>query len=70
MRNLKRLIMRNKNNKHLGIEIEPELLYKLPYIAKYEGRSGNGQIIYLIHKCIAEFERAEGIIDFPTEEKN
>ena len=61
--------MRNKNNKHLGIEIEPELLYKLPYIAKYEGRSGNGQIIYLIHKCIADFEKTEGKIDYPTEEK-
>ncbi len=33
--------MRNKNNKHLGIEIDPELHYKLHYIAKYEGRSGN-----------------------------
>lgn len=37
--------MRNKNNKHLGIEAEPELHYKLHYIAKYEGRSGNGQIL-------------------------
>ena len=37
--------MRNKNNKHLGIEIDPELHRKLHYIAKYEGRSGNGQIL-------------------------
>ena len=29
--------MRNKNNKHLGIEIDPELHYKLHYIARYEG---------------------------------
>ena len=40
--------MRNKNNKHLGIEVDPELHYKLRYIAKYEGRSANGQILYLI----------------------
>ena len=62
--------MRNKNNKHLGIEIDPELLYKLQYIAKYEGRSGNGQILYLIRKCITEFEKTEGEICYPPEEKD
>lgn len=36
--------MRNKNNKHLGLEIDPTLHYKLKYIAQYEGRSANGQI--------------------------
>lgn len=56
--------MRNKNNKHLGIEIDPELHYKLHYISKYEGRSANGQILYLIRKCIREFEAAEGEIAF------
>ena len=55
--------MRNKNNKHLGIEIDPELHYKLQYIAKYEGRSINGQVLYLIRKCIKEFERSEGVIE-------
>lgn len=59
--------MRNKANKHLGIEVEPELHRKLHYIAKYEGRSANGQILYLIRKCIAEFEAKEGQI--PAEEK-
>ena len=56
--------MRNKKNKHLGIEIEPELHYKLQYIAKYEGRSGNGQILYLIRQCIRDFEKREGVIPF------
>ena len=55
--------MRNKNNKHLGIEIDPELHYKLHYISKYEGRSANGQILYLIRKCIREFEDQEGEIE-------
>lgn len=54
--------MRNKNNKHLGIEIDPELHFKLHYISKYEGRSANGQILYLIRKCIREFEENEGEI--------
>lgn len=60
--------MRNKNNKHLGLEIEPELHAKLKYIAKYEGRSINGQILYLIRKCVKEFEKEEG--EIPTEENN
>ncbi len=59
--------MRNKNNKHLGIEIDPELHYKLHYISKYEGRSANGQILYLIRKCIRDFESSCGEIEVPTE---
>ncbi|MBQ7131614.1 MAG: hypothetical protein IJO29_03495 [Oscillospiraceae bacterium] len=61
--------MRNKNNKHLGIEVDKELHYKLHYISKYEGRSANGQILYLIRKCIKEFEAAEGEIIMPDELK-
>lgn len=60
--------MRNRNNKHLGIEVEPELHYKLRYIAKFEGRSANGQILYLIRQCIREFEAREGVIPFPVQE--
>lgn len=61
--------MRNKSNKHLGIEIDPELHYKLHYISKYEGRSANGQILYLIRKCIREFEKNDGEIIVPDEIK-
>lgn len=61
--------MRNKNNKHLGIEIDPELHYKLHYIARYEGRSANRQILYLIRKCIREFEAQEGEINIETDKK-
>lgn len=60
--------MRNRNNKHLGIEVEPELHYKLRYIAKFEGRSANGQILYLIRQCIREFEAREGVIPYPVQE--
>lgn len=59
--------MRNRNNKHLGIEVEPELHYKIKQIAKYEGRSVNGQIIYLVRQCIREFEQREGRIPLPEE---
>ena len=34
------------------------------YIAKYEGRSGNGQILYLIRQCIRDFESKHGEIPF------
>ena len=61
--------MRNKSNKHLGIEINPELHYKLHYISKYYGRSANGQILYLVRQAIRDFEKAEGEIEIPTEVK-
>lgn len=62
--------MRNKNNKHLGIEVDPELHHKIRYIAKYEGRSINGQVLYLLRQYIKEFEQREGEIqpDAKTEE--
>ena len=54
--------MRNKQNKHLGIEIDPELHGKLRYIARFEGRSINGQILYLVRQCVKDFENREGEI--------
>ena len=41
--------------------------FKLRYISKYEGRSANGQIVYLIRKCIKEFEAENGEITLPDE---
>lgn len=58
-----------KKTKHLGIEIDPELHYKLHYISDYEGRSANGQILYLIRKCIREFEAKEGVIPFENKDE-
>lgn len=55
-------------NKHLGIIIEDDLHYKLRYVAKYEGRSINGQILYLARQCIAEFEEKHGKIEVSEEE--
>ena len=56
--------------KHLGIRVEDELHYKLHYISKYEGRSGNGQILYLIKKCISEFENEHGEIKIENKNNN
>ena len=52
-----------KKAQHLGIRIYDDLHYKLHYIAKYEGRSANGQILYLIRQCIADFEEKHGKIE-------
>ena len=52
----------NNKNKHLGIRIDEETHFKLHYISKYEGRSANGQILYLIRKNIQEFEKEHGEI--------
>ena len=54
--------MRNKANKHLGIEIDPAIHRKIKYIADYEGRSINGQILYLIKQCIRKYESENGEI--------
>jgi len=46
----------------LGIEIDPALHGKLKYVAEYEGRSINGQILYLVRKCIESYEKEHGEI--------
>ena len=56
--------------KHISIRIDNETHYKLSYISKYEGRSANGQIKYLLNKCIKEFEDRNGKIDFNPENDN
>lgn len=48
--------------KSYSIRIEDELLDKLHIIADYEARSANGQIIFLIKKCIEEYEKKNGEI--------
>ena len=42
--------------KNLSIRIDNETLDKLHFIASYEGRSANRQTVYLIRKCIENFE--------------
>ena len=61
--------MRNKANKHLGIEIDPELHQKIKYIAEYEGRSINGQILYLVRQCVKNFESQNEPIVIKSDDK-
>ena len=50
--------------KNLSIRIDEEMLNKLHYVADYEARSANGQIIILIRDCIESFEEKHGKIEF------
>ncbi|MEE0928932.1 MAG: Arc family DNA-binding protein [Acutalibacteraceae bacterium] len=49
--------------KSVSIRIEEEMLNKLSYIADYEGRSVNSQVLVLVRQSINEFEDANGSID-------
>lgn len=48
--------------KHVGMTVEEKMLKKFYYIAKYYGRSGNGQMSYLVNSFINEFEKEHGKI--------
>ncbi|MBQ9717452.1 MAG: hypothetical protein IJV76_05615 [Clostridia bacterium] len=56
-----------KDEKHLSLRIDPELLRKFDYVARYDDRSMNWMLLQLVRKCIAEFEAKYGPI--PEAEK-
>lgn len=57
--------------KSVSIRIEEEMLDKLAYVADYEGRSVNSQILVLIRENIKNYESEHGeIIDSIKPESN
>ena len=60
--------MKKKDEKHLSLRIDAELLRRFSYVAEYDGRSMNGAIVYLIRKYVAQFEKNNGPIEHPEEE--
>lgn len=50
------------NKIQTGIRFEPELLYKIAYVAKENKRSLNAQLEYLAQNCVKEYEAANGTI--------
>ena len=52
-----------KNQKHISIRIEEDILKKFHYVSRYNGRSASGQIMYLINQCIRDFEKEHGKIE-------
>ena len=54
------------NKVQTGIRFEPELLYKIAYVAKKNLRSMNGQIEFLAQQCVKEYEEQNG--EIPVDE--
>ena len=50
------------NKKQTGIRFEPELLYKISFVAKQNKRSLNAQLEYLAQKCVEKYEQEHGVI--------
>ncbi|MBQ2383645.1 MAG: hypothetical protein II290_06360 [Oscillospiraceae bacterium] len=55
------------NKIQTGIRFEPELLYKITYIAKDNKRSLNAQLEYLSQMCVRAYEESNGPI--PVDEE-
>ena len=55
------------NKIQTGIRFDPELLYKITYVAKDNKRSLNAQLEYLAQICVKEYEAANGRI--PVDEE-
>lgn len=47
----------NNKDKHLGLRIDSDTHKKLKELSEYEGRSINGQVLYLIRQAIREYEK-------------
>lgn len=55
------------NKVQTGIRFEPELLYKIAYVARNNMRSLNAQLEFLAQNCVREFERENG--EIPVDEE-
>ena len=58
-----------KNQKHISIRIDEDILKKFHYVSRYNGRSASGQIMYLINQCIRDFEKDQGNIELEETEE-
>ena len=56
------------NKIQTGIRFDPELLYKITYVAKDNKRSLNSQLEYLAQACVKEYEAVNGPILVNEEE--
>lgn len=49
-----------EKDKHLGLRIDAETHKKLKSLAEFDGRSINGEVLYLIRQAIALHEQNHG----------
>lgn len=55
--------MAMEKDKHIGLRIDSNTHKKLKNLAEYDGRSINGEILYLIRQAVAKHEEKHGTID-------
>ncbi len=55
--------MKDKD-KHLGLRLDDETHKKLKSLAEFEGRSINGEVLYLIKQAIIKFEKENGKLEY------
>ncbi|MBE6972410.1 MAG: hypothetical protein E7440_00805 [Ruminococcaceae bacterium] len=51
-----------KDKTHLSIRMNTDLHDRFRFVAGAEGRTMSGQILYLIQKCVRDFEKEHGPI--------
>ena len=56
-------MIKKDKDKHLGLRIDSDTHFKLQFIAQYEGRRINGEVLYLIRKEIERFEKEHDKIE-------
>jgi hypothetical protein len=52
-----------KEVKKLTVRVDPDTLKKFHYVAEYNARSANRELLYLIKMSIIQFEKEHGKID-------
>ena len=52
-----------EKDKHLGLRIDSDTHSKLKNLAEYDGRSINGEVLYIIRQAIANHEKKHGSLD-------
>jgi len=61
--------MNKTNEKHFGLRVDNDTLAKFRYVCGYVGRSANSQIVQLMLKFIADYEKRHGRIELPKDIK-
>ena len=55
------------NEKHFGLRVDGELLAKFRYVCGDTGRSANSQLVQLMRKFVADYEKEHGKIKLDEE---
>ena len=57
-----------KDRTQLSIRMNNELHDKFKYVSAYEGRSMSKQVLYLLNRCVRDFEAEHGPIALSEQE--